>query len=280
MAAVNALIRRIVALALVATFANLIPPARACGPESIDPIFVFKTSPDLPFAEYAQGNLGIVRPSFGRKTLVIAYRYLNGGWFSPDEQAAAVDALKGTAPQDDDAVAVRGWIAARKEILGKEENPPEIYAERQYGGYDFFPNCAKNAFEVATATLKDRVASYGTENPNVRAWLSGQDAVFQNCQGGGALPEPLGPASPVWLRKDRDYQIAAALLYSLKFDEAKNRFEKIAADGASPWQGTSEYLVPRTLVRQASLTDDSKKKSESTMMLNSVCESCRTAVRR
>src|SRR6185369_16662589 len=98
--------------------------------------------------------------------------------------------------------------------------------------------------------------------PNVRAWLTGQDAVFQNCQGGGALPEQLGPASPVWLRKDRDYQIAAALLYSLKFDEAKNRFEKIAADGDSPWQGTPEYLVPRTLVRQASLTDDSKKKSE------------------
>jgi hypothetical protein len=57
--------------------------ARACGPESIDPIFVFKTSPDLPFSQYARGNLGIVRPSFGRKTLVIAYPefYFESAWW-------------------------------------------------------------------------------------------------------------------------------------------------------------------------------------------------------
>jgi hypothetical protein len=252
-------VRKTIALVLFAALANFIPIARACGPESIDPIFVFDTSPDLPFAEYARGNLGIVRPSFGRKTLVIAYRYLNGGWFADGEQAALIDALKGTAPEGDGRVAVKTWIAVRKEIV-KEEKPPEIYTERQSGsGYDFFPNCARNAFEVATATLKDRVANYGAEDVNVRDWLAAQDIVFQKCQGGGALPEEAGPASPKWLRKDRDYQIAAALLYSLKFEEARTRFESIAADIESPWQATAEYLVPRTLVRQASLTDDEKK---------------------
>jgi hypothetical protein len=235
-------------------------PTKACGPFLIEPIFVFHQSPDLPFREFTKGNIGIIQPTFGRKTLVIAYRYLNGGWFSDDEQAALVEALKGTAPEGDGAAAVKTWIATRQEIAGKEENAPEIYTERQYGGYDFFPNCAKNAFEVATATLKDRVATYGADNPNVRAWLNAQDIVFQHCQGGGALPEELGPGSPTWLRKDRDYQIAAALLYSLKFDEARARFEKIATDVESQWQGTAEYLVARTLVRQASLTDDEKKK--------------------
>jgi len=70
-------LRKIIVMVLLAAFANFIPAARACGPVSIAPIFVFDTSPDLPFAEYARGHLGIVRPSFGRKTLVIAYRYLN-----------------------------------------------------------------------------------------------------------------------------------------------------------------------------------------------------------
>ena len=258
----KSLIRKTIVLVLLGACASLIPPAQACGPESIDPIFVFKSSPDLPFTEYARGNLGVVRPSFGRKTLVIAYRYLNGGWFSDEEQAALVEALKGTAPEGDWTPAVKTWIDKRQEIVGKEEKPLEIYTERPYSGYDFFPNCAKNAFEVATATLKDRVATYGAEDPNVRAWLAAQDVVFQNCQGGGALPAEPGPASPVWLRKDRDYQIAAALLYSMKFDEARARFEQIATDGESPWQGTAEYLVARTLVRQASLTEDEKKKRE------------------
>jgi hypothetical protein len=255
-------VRQTIALILLTAFANSMPAANACGPFSIDPIFVFETSPDLPFAEYARGNVGIVRPSFGRKTLVIAYRYLNGGWFGDSEQAMLVDALKGTAPEGDGVVAVKAWVAARKEIV-KEEKPPEIYTERQYdGGYDFFPNCARNAFEVATATLKDRAANYGAEDVNVRDWIAAQDIVFQNCQGGGALPADLGPASPKWLQKDRDYQIAAALLYSLKFEEARTRFETIAADVESPWQVTAEYLVPRTLVRQASLTGDEKKRRD------------------
>lgn len=256
-------LRRLLAIALcAAAFVNLAPPAKACGPNTIDPIFVFQNSPDPPFADYARGNLGIVLPSFGRKTLFIAYRYLNGGSFTAEEQLALVDALNGEAPEDNGAEAVKAWIAARKEIAVKEEKPPEIYTERPYGGYDFFPNCTKNAFEVATATLKNRASAYGPEDWKVRAWLAAQDVVFQNCQSGGRLPAELGPEGPVWLRKDRDYQIAAALLYSMDFDAARLRFEKIAADSDSPWQETAEYLVGRTLVRHASLIEDKKRESE------------------
>lgn len=256
--------RRLFALSLsVIALLNLGSPANACGPSFIEPIFVFKDSPDLPFAEYARGNIGILRPSFGRKTLFIAYRYLNGGSFTADEQAALVDALHAKPPEREGAEATKAWIAARNEIGIKEEKLPEIYVERQYSGYDFFPNCTKNSFEVATATLKDRAAKYGPEDRNVRAWLAAQDLVFQNCQSGGAIPDELGPQSPTWLRKDRDYQIGAALLYSLSFDEARARFEKIAADVDSPWQATAEYLVGRTLVRQASLIADEKKRRES-----------------
>ena len=241
---------------------QLAPPAIACGPFSIDPIFVFHESPDLPFQEFTKGKIGIVQPTFGRKTLVIAYRYLNGGFFTDDEQSALVESLKGTAPEEDGGTALKGWIAARKELLPENEALPEIYVERKNASYDFFPNCAKNAFDVATATLKDRVASYGAADRNVHDWIAAQDLVFENCSGGSHIPAATNPGSPTWLSKDRDYQIAAAFFYSLKFDESRRRFEKIAADIDSPWQDTATYLIARTLVRQASLSKDEAEKSD------------------
>lgn len=249
------LLQRTLAISLAALLLlNSTTPARACGPYFTEPIFVFQNSPDLPFNEFTNGKIGIVLPTFGRKTLVIAYRYLNGGSFTSDEQSALIAALKGKAPEDDGTAAVKAWVKARKEVLGDDQKLPEIYTERQHGeGYDFFPNCTRNAFEVATETLKDRVTRYGSEDKNVHVWLAAQDTVFQNCSRGAQVPNELGAESPEWLRKDREYQIGAAHFYSLNFDEARASFEKIAADVNSPWQDLATYLVARTLVRQASL---------------------------
>jgi hypothetical protein len=255
--------RRVQALLLsVLLLLECSPASFGCGPSYIEPIFVFKSSPDMPFNEFVNGRIGIVLPSFGRKTLVIAHRYLNGGSFGTEEQAALVEALQGKSPEDDGSDAVKTWVTARKSFLKEREQLSEIYTERQYGGYDFFPNCTKNAFEVATQTLKERSGSYGADDPNVLSWLTTQDTVFQNCGGGGSVPVELGAESPVWLRKDRDYQIGAALLYSLKFDEARARFEKIAADNESPWQETADYLVARTLVRQGSFAKDEARQRQ------------------
>ena len=252
------------AVALSATMLlNSLPSATACGPMvDSQPIYVSEQSPDLPFEEFTNGKIGIVRPSFGRKTLFIAYRYLNGGSFTTEEQNDLVKALKGTPPDENATAAVEAWIEARKEFLKEEQKLPEIYTERQYGGYDFFPNCAKNAFEVALQTLKDRAASYGADDKNVSAWIAAQDIVFKNCSEGEQIPSELGADSVSWLRKDRDYQIAAAHFYSLKFDEARARFEKIATDTDSPWQEIAGYLVARTLIREGSLANDEKKKRE------------------
>src|SRR3989442_1046503 len=126
--------------------------ARACGPSYLQPIFVFEGSPDLPFQEFAAGKIGIVRPTFGRKTLLIAYRYLNGGSFAADEQSALVEALEGQAPVNEGGTALKSWITAQKEYLHEEELP-ELYTERRHYGYDFFPNCAKNAFRAVIQLL-------------------------------------------------------------------------------------------------------------------------------
>jgi hypothetical protein len=86
--------------------------AHSCGPEYIEPVFVSTTSPDLPFKEFTAGKIGIIRPSFGKKTLVIAYRYLNGGSFSPEEQDELVGALQGFAPEENDSAAIKYWVNA------------------------------------------------------------------------------------------------------------------------------------------------------------------------
>jgi hypothetical protein len=256
--------KRTLAIALAALLLlNSTTPVRACGPFFTEPIFVFENSPDLPFEEFTNGKIGIVLPTFGRKTLVIAYRYLNGGSFTSDQQTELIAALKGKAPEDNGTAAVKAWVKARQDVLADDQKLPEIYTERQHSeGYDFFPNCTRNAFEVATETLKDRVARYGAEDKNVRTWLATQDIVFQNCSRGAQIPGELGAESPAWLRKDRNYQIAAAHFYSLNFDEARARFEKIAADVDSPWQELAPYLVARTLVRQASLAGTEELKRE------------------
>jgi len=237
-----------------------VPVARACGPESLEPIFVFRDAPDLPFSEFTAGKVGIVQPTFGKKTLAIAYRYLTGGSFSPDEQKDLVTALDGAPPEEDDDKAIKAWIAARQEVVGKNERLPEIYSERRNGGYDYFPNCARNAFEVAIQTLKDRAAQYGADDRNVRDWLAAQDQVFQNCSGGSNIPAEPGPELASWLRRDRKYQIAAAHFYSLDFDKARSKFEEITGDIESPWRETADYLIARTLVRQASLTSEPTKR--------------------
>jgi hypothetical protein len=240
-----------------------IPRVQACGPYFTEPIFVFRESPDLPFDEFTSGKIGIVLPTFGRKTLVIAYRYLNGGSFTSAEQAELVAALKGKAPEDDGTAAIRAWVNARKQVLGDDQKLPEIYTERQHGeAYDFFPNCTRNAFEVATETLNDRATRYGPEDKGVRTWLAAQGTVFQNCSRSAKIPNELGADSPGWLRKDRDYQIAAAYFYALNFDAARTRFEKISADVESPWQELAGYLVARTLVRQASLAEGEEAKRQ------------------
>ena len=250
----------ILAVALTALMLfNYLPSA---GAADSYPVYVSESSPDLPFEEYTNGKIGIVRPSFGRKTLFIAYRYLNGGSFTAEEQSDLVEALNGTAPEENALEALKAWIDARKEFVREDQKLPQIYTERTYGGYDFFPNCAKNAFEVALQTLKDRAASYGADDKDLRAWLAAQDLVFANCSTGSQIPGELGAESEMWLRKDRDYQIAAAHFYSLNFDEARSRFEKIARDVDSPWQEIAGYLVARTLIRQGSLSADVKKKRE------------------
>ena len=183
------MVRKLISLAIVVIFLSYVPAALACGPGYIEPVFSFERSPDIPFEQFASGNIGIIRPKFGEKALVVAYRYLNGGGFNAEEQKQIVDALRAKQPDDvSEEDAVKGWLAARKEVL-PDEKSTGIYTERTaYSGYNFFPNCTANAFEVAAKTLRERVHSHGSDDRYVREWLQGQDRVFDICSSGSERP--------------------------------------------------------------------------------------------
>ncbi|HVE57687.1 MAG TPA: hypothetical protein VNB22_12715, partial [Pyrinomonadaceae bacterium] len=245
---------------IFAFFANALP----CGPSYITPLFEYEHAPENPYENFAAGKIGILQPSQRRIVLIAAYRYLNGGGFSDAEQKALVEVWNAefnNQPYEEENISetVKKWVEKRRSVVGKEEKPPEIYVEREYGGYDFFPNCTKNAFETAEKTLSDRIASHGSDDKDVKDWVKAQDTVFENCASGKATPGAPNEAMPEWMQKDRAYQVAAAEFYSLDYDSAKQHFAQIAQDYNSPWQETAEYLVGRTLIRQASLSKDKVK---------------------
>jgi len=245
---------------ILAFLSNALP----CGPGYTTPLFDTTSAPENPYTDYAAGRLGIIKPTFRRSVLYAAFRHIAGNGLNAAEQQAMIEVWKAEIDNKDfrdDSVdeAVKAWVDKRKEVVGKDEKTPDIYAERSYGGYEFFPNCTKNAFETAAVTLSDRATAHGPSDPNVGNWIKAQDQVFENCASGKKTPDDAPPGAPEWLQKDRAYQLAAAAFYSLDYNDAKRRFAEIAQDSESPWAETADYLVARTLIRQASLSKTSEK---------------------
>ncbi len=241
--------------------------ALPCGAPSLYPLFSYTRAPENPYENFAAGRIGIVKPTLKRSVLFAAYRYVNGGGFSAAEQKALVDVWNADFKNEDFRdVDIKGvvekYLEKRKSVMGDEKELPAIWSARSVTGYNFFPNCAQNAFETATATLSDRIASHGSGDPAVKNWVEAQDAVFQNCSLGMNMPADAPAGSPEWLQNDRDYQQAAAAFYALKYGDAKSRFMRISEDTDSPWQETAAYLVGRTLIREASLTKNGKRSGE------------------
>lgn len=231
--------------------------AFACGPFTLEAVFVHTVHPGFPMERFAAGRIGVIQPSYARSYLFVAYRYLNGGSFTPDEQKAVTELWKDRlnynwSQGDEDWV--KSWLAARKKVVEQDPAPITVYRSREKPNeYEAYLNCQKDSFDTAIATLDARIAKYGAQSPGVKTWLEGQDQVFSNCGGGSAIPAPLTSDADALSQADRAYQIAAANFYSTNFDEAKKDFEAIATDAGSPWKQNAVYLVARTLVRKASL---------------------------
>ncbi len=253
---------------LPALLLALIPfcDVQACGPDFRPDIFVRPLRPD-DFASFARGQLEILQPTYFRRDLIVAYRYLIGGKLSPAEEANYAPASKvltqAQAEQQEAAQPANQWIATRAKYPNapqvKPPNPWDSIQTRPFPDADGanryigdFLNCPDDAFTTAVVTLKARAKTFGSPSPVFSDWLGGQDAVFSNCTGKTpAMPAAVAAASPRLLRADREYQIAAANFYALRWSEAQRQFEAIAKDEASPWQVYGGYLAARAMVRQA-----------------------------
>jgi hypothetical protein len=263
-----------------------IRPAFSCGPFVEQAIFTYTLHPDLPLTTYAQGQLGILQPTYARSYLYVAYRYLIGMGFQPEEQAALLalwnERLNPQADlwNTDVSAAVKVWSEARAQI--DEVGPPPavnvfktLEARNGLAYYHVFLNCPADAFLTAARTLTERIGQFGADSVEMREWVHAQDQVFTNCSGARTIPAATAPQSPEILQKDRAYQIAAAHFYAGDLVAAEQLFRDIAADPASPWRPLAPYLVARALLRQGSLIPryhdvDTTKLTEAKQLLDAI----------
>jgi hypothetical protein len=239
-------------------------PVFSCGPFLEQAIFTYALHPDMPLTSYAQGQLGILQPTYARSYLYVAYRYLIGMGFQPAEQEALLalwnERLNPQAElwNPNASAAMKAWSEARARIATGGP-PPQVSAfktlEARNGQFYYheYVNCPADAFLTAVRTLTERIGQFGADSVEVREWVRAQDQVFSNCSGARSIPDPAAPHSPEILQKDRAYQLAAAHFYAGELAIAERLFRNIAADPASSWRPLAPYLVARALLRQGSL---------------------------
>lgn len=230
----------------------------ACGPFAKMAVFSHSTHPDYPFTKFAQGELGIIQPTFARSYLVVAYRYLTGTKTSPEKQRefVALWNRRISPPGDGFTDAVKAWLAQRKQIVSVPFKVTEDYAWNNWkDGYINYPN---RAFYSAADALKSKITKFGATDSRVTDWVRAQDQVFvaANVQKveGAAAPPPLTdlPASAdKELIADRAYQLASKDFYDGKFADAAAKFQAIAKDSSSRWQKWGLYMAARSLCRKA-----------------------------
>lgn len=249
---------------LLLSAASLFP----CGPFFETAVFSFLyTQKDK--KSFLLGSPHFIKPSFLRKDLTIAYRYLLG-----NEKIKEITQEREPSSSEP---ALNQWQKARQNALGlSSSKSPEIktYKYTQGGSYNSFVNCYDDAFQFAAKTLTKRVELYGIKSKEVLAWITGQDIVFSNCGGDVEnIPTNLNYPQDHLLTFDREYQIAASYFYSGNFEKARISFKSIADNKNSPYFAISNYLITRNLVRQAFITKEEgfvKENLEEALSLSSV----------
>jgi hypothetical protein len=217
---------------------------------------------------YAHGTLGLIRPSYGRASLFVAWRvmHLPVGAVARESHRRQGSWLHGgpTPAASDDELA--GWLQARREIVPQDPAvAPDYFRHGKlkvegFGEIDTETGqCGPDAYGFATRTLRELVADTSLKDADRRAWIAGQDAVFARCSwtpgktAAPPLPAPLPDRAPARLKALNAYQHAAALFYGDDFAAARKEFDAIAAVPDHPMRAWATLGALRSIVREAVL---------------------------
>lgn len=248
-----------IALTLLAAgfLAGSLQPLFSCGPFFEYSVFNYHLHPDLPFKFYASGDLGVLQPTYARSYLYTAYRYLNQTPPSATEQETlkTIWAYRlGYSWGPESEAARKPWMEMRAKVprLAAVTEIDIYRSGEDNGNYINYLNCPEDAFQTAANSLQKRIEQYGAESPAVKSWVTAQDQVFANCSQPAKTPDNDVDALEATAGKsDHAYQVASALFYAGKFDEARAAFESISQDSTSPYHKLAHYLVARTWIRKA-----------------------------
>lgn len=215
---------------------------------------------------YARGTLGLIRPSYGRASLFVAWRvmHLPVGAVAKESHDRQGSWLHGgpepTAGEDE----MEAWMKARGTLVSRPPAVAPSYFRRGklkvqgFGEIDVQAGqCGPDAYAFATRTLGELVADASLKGADRRTWIAGQDAVFARCtwtpgkMPAPALPAPLPARAPAKLKALNAYQQAAALFYGDEFAAARQKFDTIAAAPDHPMRAWATLGALRCIVRDA-----------------------------
>jgi len=217
---------------------------------------------------YAHGTLGLVRPTYGRASLFVAWRvmHLPVGAVAKESHRRQGDWVNGPAKP----VAKRGedeidaWLKARAALVPKPPAVAPAYfrpGKLQVVGLPAIDietgQCGPDAYAFATRMLNGMTVDTMLTDADRRTWVTRQDAVFARCSWAPgttpapALPAPLPANASTKLKALYAYQHAAAQFYGDDFVAARREFDAIAADPANPMRPWAALGAFRSIVRGA-----------------------------
>jgi hypothetical protein len=238
---------------------------RSCGPFLSFPVLTFSSHPDMPLSNYAAGKLSVLQPGYARSYLVVAYRYLSGNTFTPQEQVQLDSVwdyrVNGGRYSDwsNESGGARAW---HKLILeNSDANDAAKYARLDslgfdYNYYSYSQNFNTSTWQTASAVLLERVQKFGKSSEEVRNWIDGEVKLLEPGDSDHAPRLAPASASPT-VRWDREYQNAVGYFYMTKYSEAISEFSRIAEENGSPWQATGAYMLIRCHIRKGIMKEDS-----------------------
>ena len=220
---------RTVVIVVLASALLFAPPlwswSGASGVHSVIALFESHVHPDLPFDQFAGGRLGIIKPTWDRSYLYVAYRYLSGPGFDASEQKAMVSLWddwlglgplpagesqwlesssgvgKGTVIKVGEASSE--WLAARSKVPGVGMiDGIGVYRTPSADSEFYYANCNGSSFHTAAGTLDMMIGKFGLSSPAVKQWVNAQDQVFDNCSDS---PSDFDVNSDAWFKMSDEW---------------------------------------------------------------------------